>query len=551
MLSLMRGLWSRSNALARDESGAVIVIVAICMVALLALTALVIDGGGLWQRDREIQTVADAGALAGAQELIRSQGNTSAARSLAESYISKNAAPTTHVVETNLTLRDIAVTPSYVEVQLREGKIPFFFAQVLGQTEGSVYARARANVVYVTGLTRLFPVALMYVDPEGFRFDYIPEGGGATLSFHVEGEYDAGGQRTGNWTGSGTFASYAAGGYRVNLTAIVDGRDEYTWTDVGSLWMAPDLTSPVQRIETTRYVSVPGDWNAQLSESMQIRVRLSSEVDVSKTTSLSVRSNSGTNQTLTNDPAVDPYLFTGTYYFSTPSMKDGFADIDVWINNSQVVGSSHFTIARFKWFQRGEPIVYAKTTYSDGGGVLSLSGEVVTKTLRFDEETLLKVSQSSAGGYRGSLFWADVYKDASNLGGEIDGPAPGETWTAWGDMSKYGGDEDGVLEVGEVVGDDNGVGVGQWSKRLEDLVGEEIVMPIVGPRSSYTTENGVQRWWPVTSFAAFRIDGWDAGQSPGSPDAKLWGTFLHSQASGSWSFDQPGPLYVETAVLTE
>ena len=150
---------------------------AICLVVLLGLTALVIDGGGLWERDREIQTVADAGALAGAQELIRSQGDTAAARRLAESYITKNVKPTTHVVEGNLTLRDIAVTPSYVEVQLREGKIPFFFAPVIGQTEGSVYARARANVVYVTGLAQLFPVALMYVDPDEFRFDYIPENG--------------------------------------------------------------------------------------------------------------------------------------------------------------------------------------------------------------------------------------------------------------------------------------------------------------------------------------------------------------------------------------
>ena len=159
------------------------------------------------------------------------------------------------------------------------------------------------------------------------------------------------------------------------------------------------------------------------------------------------------------------------------------------------------------------------------------------------------MSQSSAGGYRGSLFWADVYKDASNLGGELDGPPPGETWTAWGDMPRYGGDEDGVLEVGEVVGDDNGVGVGQWSEAGRPR-GSMVVLPIVGPRSSYTTENGVQRWWPVTSFAAFRIDGWDAGQSPDF-DAMVWGTFLHFTKSGTWSIDQPGPLYVETAVLTK
>ena len=126
------------------------------------------------------------------------------------------------------------------------------------------------------------------------------------------------------------------------------------------------LDFPRTRIETTRFVNVPNDWNAQLSESMQIRVTLSDAVDVSKVTSLSVRSNSGSNQLITNTLA-NPYSFTGTYSFNTPNMKDGSADIDVYINDSKVVGSSHFTIARFKWFQRGEPIVYAKTEYSGGG----------------------------------------------------------------------------------------------------------------------------------------------------------------------------------------
>jgi hypothetical protein len=551
-----------ARRLARDESGAVVIIVAFAMVALLGLTALVIDAGGLFERDRQLQTVADAGALAGAQELIRSQGDTPAARGMADSYISKNVAPTTNVVEENLSLRNIDVAPRYVEVQLREEDIPFFFAPVIGRTEGSVYARARAEVVYVTGISNLFPLGLMYVDPDRFRFDYIPENGGPTLSFHATNPLKNQDNDQGEWTGGRSYdaGSYGTGMHRINLTAIIDGRDEHTWSDVGSWWVAPDAAHPVQRIYATRNVNIPSDWNAQLSESLQIRVRLNETVDVSGITSLSVRSNSGSNQVLTKD-ASDERNFTGTYYFSTPSMHDGYADIDVWINNSQVVGSSHFTIAKFKWFQRGEALIYAKIgpdfsfdAYSGAvgaGSSVGLSGKVVTKVLRFDQETLLKVSQSSAGGYRGSLFWADIYEEAKNLGEELEGPPPGVTWTPWGDKSRYGGDEDGMLEVGEVVGDDNGVATGQWSSRLDASVGKTYLLPIVGPRSTLSTENGQQRWWPVASFAAFRIDGWGSGQSPGSPDALIWGTFLHFQQTGSWSHDKPGPLYVETAVLTE
>ena len=45
-------------------------LVAILLVVLLGVAALVIDLGGLYDRDRDLQTLADAGALAGVQELI-------------------------------------------------------------------------------------------------------------------------------------------------------------------------------------------------------------------------------------------------------------------------------------------------------------------------------------------------------------------------------------------------------------------------------------------------------------------------------------------------
>ena len=57
----------------RDEEGAIIPIVALCMVALLIMTAIAVDGGNARQNRRLAQTAADAGALAG----VKSQDTNS------------------------------------------------------------------------------------------------------------------------------------------------------------------------------------------------------------------------------------------------------------------------------------------------------------------------------------------------------------------------------------------------------------------------------------------------------------------------------------------
>ncbi|MCH7845092.1 MAG: hypothetical protein IH850_04605 [Acidobacteria bacterium] len=55
----------------RNESGAVIVFVAVALVALLGMTAFVIDFGRIWQERRELQAGATAGVLAVAEDCAR------------------------------------------------------------------------------------------------------------------------------------------------------------------------------------------------------------------------------------------------------------------------------------------------------------------------------------------------------------------------------------------------------------------------------------------------------------------------------------------------
>jgi hypothetical protein len=76
----------------RNESGAVIVFVAVAMVVLLGMTAFVIDFGRIWQERRELQAGATAGVLAVAEDCARGLlCNLPSAQATAEIYADANA----------------------------------------------------------------------------------------------------------------------------------------------------------------------------------------------------------------------------------------------------------------------------------------------------------------------------------------------------------------------------------------------------------------------------------------------------------------------------
>lgn len=72
----------------RDERGTVFPLVAVVSLALLAITALVVDGGVLFAARRDLQGLADSAARAGAmainQPLLRQSGRVELDPSLAE-----------------------------------------------------------------------------------------------------------------------------------------------------------------------------------------------------------------------------------------------------------------------------------------------------------------------------------------------------------------------------------------------------------------------------------------------------------------------------------
>jgi Putative Flp pilus-assembly TadE/G-like len=121
----------------REERGSVLVITAISMVAMLGMTALVVDVGSWYQVRRQAQDAADAAALAGAADLPSS---ASTATTDAQTYGNKNM---------NCTSCTTVTTPyggNSSEIQATvTTTAPSFFGHLFGITSAAVKETAIAE----------------------------------------------------------------------------------------------------------------------------------------------------------------------------------------------------------------------------------------------------------------------------------------------------------------------------------------------------------------------------------------------------------------------
>jgi Flp pilus assembly protein TadG len=151
-----------------SERGAITVLVAALLVALVGLSALVIDIGHIAVVRSELQNAADVGVLTGVVELIMSGDD--AARTTATAY----ATETDNFKVTNPPPQADAVTvtiidPTTLQVRVSKqsgtsaGSVPTFFANVWGIKKANVSALAVATVepnVIGTGPGNLIPFAV-------------------------------------------------------------------------------------------------------------------------------------------------------------------------------------------------------------------------------------------------------------------------------------------------------------------------------------------------------------------------------------------------------
>lgn len=151
----------------RDERGAVGVVVALLMVPLIGFAAIAIDLSASWAQKEQLQTGADAGALAIAQDCARGIcGSPSlTAQSLATLNMNSDAATAT---VTELTSSRVTVRNS--------GARDFWFAPILGVDSSAINTRATVTWGAPVGGTALLPLAFSWCEWQAQTGGAMPSG---------------------------------------------------------------------------------------------------------------------------------------------------------------------------------------------------------------------------------------------------------------------------------------------------------------------------------------------------------------------------------------
>lgn len=158
LLRLLRSFW-------QQEFGQGLVLSALAMVALLGVTAMVVDVGLFLHEKRELQNAADAAALAGVQELPNSPAD---AEQKAGEWAVNNG-----IGSGELEAIDISTTYAAndtITVRVKRD-VPFIFARVLGFTGDTTRADATARIGSPSWSSNVMPWALPESAQQGVVYD--------------------------------------------------------------------------------------------------------------------------------------------------------------------------------------------------------------------------------------------------------------------------------------------------------------------------------------------------------------------------------------------
>lgn len=189
-----------------SQRGAVIIQVAVALLALCAFSAFVLDYGIMWTARGQVQTAADAGALAAAISLAFEDGTDfDAAKVKAQTMAKRNVVwgEEPDVLLTDITfppcppgapgVPDTCVKVDAFRNQLRDNPLPIFFGNLIGISDQGVRATATAQVATASITDCLRPWAV--VD----RWDEFGAG--------AEPEYEA----DDDWQPNSTYDTYSDG----------------------------------------------------------------------------------------------------------------------------------------------------------------------------------------------------------------------------------------------------------------------------------------------------------------------------------------------------
>ena len=143
----------------RDESGQAFILPAVMLVFLLGIAALVVDVGAWYHSQREAQRVADAAALAAAQELPVS---TAAATAQALDYAQRNG-QTLSASDVTFTTTNMPNDTVSVKVKRTESSV---FAKLVGVDTVTIRTAATAEAFLMGEAQYAAPFAIVNTQPQ-------------------------------------------------------------------------------------------------------------------------------------------------------------------------------------------------------------------------------------------------------------------------------------------------------------------------------------------------------------------------------------------------
>jgi len=253
----MKKLPTRNPLNTRPQRGAVLIIVAAALVVLLGFAALAVDLGALYSARTQLQSGADAAALAAVSEIDSGQATTAAAEfasfnTVMDTPITLDPAD---IVTGSLDFSTGTFTPggqpsNAVKVIARrtdgspDGPLPLFFGRVLGRNAASVEAESVAAIdsrisgvrpANAPGQIDLLPFAVKKSDVG--HTETITSDGADPVNFHIDptsGAVNVFGTTDIHVTVLGTQITYGAGGPTIPVTAAVSIDGGQTYYDIPS-----------------------------------------------------------------------------------------------------------------------------------------------------------------------------------------------------------------------------------------------------------------------------------------------------------------------------
>ena len=533
----------RKLDLRRNQSGAVAIIVAITITMLIGFTAMAVDVGYMYEVRRQLQSAADAAALAGAQEMMKPDTDDSQILTKAEEYAKKNDFPIDLGTSQELWMHTAAPTteihrdpnPAYVKVTV-EKKVDLFFARIFGMSDTNIAAQAKAQVVYITGAEGLVPWGLIIITPT--RATAQIEGG-------PEFDLDSINDTTFEGPVDGALAPRNSG-YAATVK-VYNGQDFPETVFPAAYIVTLNPTDPIQDI----YFA---DGNNNFLKS-------------GETTTLYAVSTQGAPKVRFNGKNLTMSLQSGNLYYidlTAPSITNAVEyfpiDIDVGSGSGAfaltnaavlVVGRSTYPV---------KSIVFDQTCFidTDSSGLENVNTDVTVETndYVFEEIYDLKVVQGGECGNFNALDFRYVWSFESGYTENI-----GLNDAASDYYENISGNYPGMIHIGDIIATQTGnLSAPTTAKALQDRFGtcashtwdwwkanrdthpncnKIICVPVIEKIERLNGKSEVI----VVKMAAFFIEN--------IPDhgLNITGRFIEYVTPGSYTYTPPSGLYMESAVL--